>query len=338
VNVGVVGLGYWGPQIVRNLVRLPQCTSVAACDVNESRLKSTLDQYPSVPGTTSYEELLADTSLSAVVIATPVDTHVPLARLALAAGKSVLVEKPLAKSHAEATSLIRTATEAGILVMAGHTFLHSAPVIHVRNLLRSGDLGEPIYVQSSRVNLGIHQSDVSVLWDLAPHDLSILFEWLGEFPVAVSAIARSSVAGREPDVAFVDLEFPSGALANLHLSWLAPTKVRRTTLVASRKMVIYEDTNGEEPVKIFDRGISVSDPKDYGQFQLTYRTGDIIAPLIGTWEPLQHELAHFLDRVSFGETPGEEENVAAQVVLTIEMAEESLLSGGTPMRLADAAA
>jgi predicted dehydrogenase len=338
VNVGVVGLGYWGPQIVRNLVRLPQCTSVAACDVNESRLKSTLDQYPSVPGTTSYEELLADTSLSAVVIATPVDTHVPLARLALAAGKSVLVEKPLAKSHAEATSLIRTATEAGILVMAGHTFLHSAPVIHVRNLLRSGDLGEPIYVQSSRVNLGIHQSDVSVLWDLAPHDLSILFEWLGEFPVAVSAIARSSVAGREPDVAFVDLEFPSGALANLHLSWLAPTKVRRTTLVASRKMVIYEDTNGEEPVKIFDRGISVSDPKDYGQFQLTYRTGDIIAPLIGTWEPLQHELAHFLDRVSFGETPGEEENVAAQVVLTIEMAEESLRSGGTPMRLADAAA
>jgi predicted dehydrogenase len=262
-----------------------------------------------------------------------VDTHAPLARQAVAAAKNVLVEKPLAKSYADATSLLDAATSAGVLVMAGHTFLHSAAVLHVRDRLRSGDLGDPIYVQSSRVNLGIHQSDVSVLWDLAPHDLSILFEWLGEFPVA-----RSRVPGREPDVAFVDLEFPSGALANLHLSWLAPTKVRRTTLVASRKMVVYEDTNGEEPVKIFDRGIAVSDPKDYGQFQLTYRTGDIVAPLIGTWEPLQRELEHFLERVSFGATPGEEESVAARIVLTIEMAEASLRSGGTPMRLTDAPA
>jgi predicted dehydrogenase len=308
---------------------------VVACDVNESRLKATLDQYPSASGTTSYEELLADPSLSAVVLATPVDTHVPLARQAVAAGRHVLVEKPLATSFVDAMSLLDAATEAGVLVMAGHTFLHSAPVLHVRDLLRSGELGDPIYVHSSRVNLGIHQSDVSVLWDLAPHDLSILFEWLGELPVAVSAIARSSVPGREADVAFVDLEFPSGAIANLHLSWLAPTKVRRTTLVASRKMVVYEDTNGEEPVKIFDKGISVSDPTDYGQFQLTYRTGDIVAPLIGTWEPLQREVEHFLERVSLGDTPGGEETVAAWVVRTIEGAERSRRSGGVPMRLAD---
>lgn len=328
MKIAVVGLGYWGPQLVRNLTYLEQCSQLVACDLDETKVKSICRQYPGVVGATDYDELLRDPDLNAVVLATPVRTHAPLARRALDAGLNVLVEKPLATSFDDAAGLIQTAEDKGLLVMAGHTFLHSPAVQAVASLIERGEVGKPLYVQSSRVNLGIHQSDVSVIWDLAPHDLSILVYWLKERPVSVSAMGKSVHGVGPADVAFVDLQFPSGCIANIHLSWLAPTKMRRTTLVGDKRMVVYEDTNVEEPVKLYDKGVNLPDPEDFGQYKTSYRSGDVIAPRIDSWEPLRAELAEFLGRVGRGETPNGREETALSVVATIEAAERSLAESG----------
>lgn len=328
MKIAVVGLGYWGPQLVRNLTHLEQCSQLVACDLDETRVKSICRQYPGVVGATDYDELLTDPELKAVILATPVRTHAPLATQALDAGVNVLVEKPLATSFDDASRIISSAEEKGLLVMAGHTFLYSPAVQAVEELLRRGDIGKPLYAQSSRVNLGIHQSDVSVIWDLAPHDLSILIYWLRENPVSVSAMGKSVHGVGPADVAFVDLQFPSGCIANVHLSWLAPTKMRRTTLVGDKRMIVYEDTNVEEPVKVYDKGVNLPDPEDFGQYKTSYRAGDVVSPRVDSWEPLRAELAEFLGRVSRGETPNGRENTALAVVATIEAAEQSLAQNG----------
>jgi len=304
-------------------------------DLDEARVKGIVGHYPTTVAAASYDQILSDPDIGAVVVATPVETHARLATQALQAGKSVLVEKPLAISSAQARELVELARERGLLVMAGHTFLFSPPVLAVKRLIDQGNLGTPLYVQSSRVNLGIHRSDVDVIWDLAPHDLSILWFWLGEQPVSVSAIGRSH-HGAPTDVAFLDFVYPSGCLANLHLSWLAPSKVRRMTLVGSRRMVVYEDTNTEEPVRIFDSGAEPPDPDDLnapaGPFAWTYRTGDVVSPRISGGEPLRAELENFLERVERGEGPDEREEAAIAVVTNIEAAERSLAAGGAPVR------
>ena len=328
MKTAVVGLGYWGPQLVRNLTYLEQCSQVVACDLDETRVKAICRQYPGVTGAGDYEELLTDPELKAVVLATPVRTHAPLASKALEAGVNVLVEKPLATSFDDASRLISTAEDKGLLIMAGHTFLHSPAVQAVDELIQRGDVGKPLYAQSSRVNLGIHQSDVSVIWDLAPHDLSILIYWLKERPISVSATGKSVHGVGPADVAFVDLHFPSGCIANIHLSWLAPTKMRRTTLVGDKRMVVYEDTNVEEPVKLYDKGVNMPDPEDFGQYKTSYRAGDVISPRVGSWEPLRAELDEFLGRVARGETPNGREATALSVVATIEAAEQSLAENG----------
>jgi predicted dehydrogenase len=334
MKVGVIGVGYWGPNIVRNLLQIDVCEQVVAFDLDESRLKGIARHYPSTVVATELDDVLGDPDVQAVVVATPVVTHAPLASRVLEAGKSVLVEKPLAATSSEARSMVDLARVRGLLVMAGHTFLYSPPVQAVARLIREGVVGTPLYVQSSRVNLGIHRSDIDVVWDLAPHDLSILWSWLNEHPVRVSAVGRSSNGGAA-DVAFLDLEYPSGCLANIHLSWLAPTKMRRMTLVGSRRMIVYEDTNTEEPVRIFDSGAEPPDPDDLnapgGSFTWTYRTGDVVSPRLDSWEPLRAELEDFLSRVARGETPDEREAAAVGVVATIEAAERSLEQGGLPV-------
>ena len=336
MKVAVVGVGYWGPNIVRNLQQIDVCEGVVAYDVDETRLKGIVRHYPATAVADQFDDILRDPDVSAVVIATPVVTHGQLAQAALRAGKSVLVEKPLASTSEEAREVLALARREGLLVMAGHTFLYSPPVQAVGRLIKEGALGKPLYVQSSRVNLGIHRSDIDVVWDLAPHDLSILWSWLGEHPMRISAIGRSSNGGAA-DVAFLDLEYPSGCLANIHLSWLAPTKVRRMTLVGSRRMVVYEDTNTEEPIRIFDSGADPPDPDDLkapaGSFTWTYRTGDVVSPRLDSWEPLRAELEDFLGRVARGETPDDREEAAVQVVAAIEAAERSLAGGGRPVSL-----
>jgi predicted dehydrogenase len=333
LKVAVVGVGYWGPNLVRNLHGIDSCEQVVAYDLDESRLKGIVRHYPSTRLAADLDEILSDPEISALVVATPVKTHAQLATRALEAGKSVLVEKPLAMTSAEARDVVSLARERGLLVMAGHTFLYSPPVQAVAKMIRDGMIGTPLYAHSSRVNLGIHRSDVDVIWDLAPHDLSILWSWLGEHPKRVSAVGRSSNGGKA-DVAFLDLEYPSGCLANLHLSWLAPSKVRRITLVGSRRMVVYEDTNTEEPVRLYDSGADPPDPDDLeapgGQFTWTYRTGDVVSPRLDSWEPLRAELEDFLGRVAKGETPDEREDAAVTIVATIEAAERSLAASGAP--------
>jgi predicted dehydrogenase len=336
VKVAVVGVGYWGPNLVRNLHQVDLCEQVVAYDLDESRLKGLVRHYPSTQVASSLEEILDDPDVDAMAVATPVKTHADLAIRALEAGKCVLVEKPLALTSGDARAVIDLARRKGLLAMAGHTFLYSPPVQAVGRLIRDGAIGTPLYVQSSRVNLGIHRSDVNVIWDLAPHDLSILWSWLGDHPTRVSATGRSRNGGLA-DVAFLDLEYPSGCLANLHLSWVAPTKVRRMTLVGSRKMVVYEDTNTEEPVRIFDSGADPPDPDDLnapaGQFTWTYRTGDVLSPRLDSWEPLKAELEDFLGRVARGELPDEREEAAIRLVATIESAERSLTQGGVPVQV-----
>ncbi|MEY2426824.1 MAG: hypothetical protein QOI61_2396 [Actinomycetota bacterium] len=333
MKVAIVGLGYWGPVLVRNLMSLESCSSLVVCDTDAARVAHVTRQYPRAIGSTNFNEVLDDSEVRAVVVATPVLTHARLATEALKAGKAVLVEKPLAGSLEDAKALVELAETQRTLVMAGHTFLYSPPVLEVKKLIDSGDLGEPIYIQSSRVNLGIHQADVSVLWDLAPHDLSIVTYWLGERAVRVSATGRSTVPGAPIDVAFVNLEFASGVVANLHLSWLAPTKVRRTTLVCTSRMVVYEDSHPEEPVKIYNKGLSNPNPEDYGQYRMTYRTGDVTAPYIESWEPLRAELDDFLTRVERGDTPGEREATAVDIVAAVEAAQRSVELRGTPVDL-----
>jgi predicted dehydrogenase len=327
VGVAVVGVGYWGPNLVRNLAESQLAQVAAVCDVRPEALEPIRYRYPALRMTTSYEDVLADPSVEAVVIATPIQTHYPLARAALDAGKHAFVEKPLAGSVAEAVELARIADDRGLVLMPGHTFLYSPPVEMIRELLVSGELGDVYFISTSRVNLGLHQSDASVYWDLGPHDFSILAYWLGETPAYVAAMGRGCVIGDTPDVAFVNLEYESGIIAHVELSWLAPSKLRRTTLVGSRKMVVYDDTS-LEPVRVFDSGVTIPDPDSFGEFRLSYRTGDIISPRVDSVEPLSLELDDFCNAVRTGERPRSSASLGIEVVRIVEAADQSHRDGG----------
>ena len=265
--------------------------------------------------------------MEAIAIATPVSTHFELALSALRAGKHVLIEKPLSASSSEAVELMREAAERGLVLMPGHTFLYSSPVRMIRDLIASGELGEIYFISTSRVNLGIHQPDVSVVWDLGPHDFSILRYWLDELPVKVAAMTRGCVIPTTPDVAFIDLVFQSGAIAHVELAWLAPSKLRRTTIVGSRKMVVYDDAS-IEPVRIFDSGVFLPDPETFGEYKLTYRTGDIVSPRIEAFEPLLLEMQDFCECVRTGATPRSSAEIGTEVVRVIEAVDASLDQGG----------
>jgi predicted dehydrogenase len=327
-SFAVVGVGYWGPNIVRNLHELAFAELVWICDVDESALGSMYRRYPAVPLTTRFEDVVEDETVDCVVIATPVSTHYDLARRALESGKHVLVEKPLSGSSAEAADLISFADELGLVVMPGHTFLYSPPVVMIRELIASGELGDIYFISTSRVNLGLHQADVSVIWDLGPHDFSILRYWLGESPSSVTAASRDCVGSGAPDVAFINLAFPSGTIAHVELAWLAPSKLRRTTVVGSEKMVVYDDASTEQ-VRIFDAGVEhLPNPETFGEYHLTYRTGDIVSPRIDPTEPLLLELRDFLSAVQTGASPRSHAELGLDVVQIVEAAHRSLDSSG----------
>jgi predicted dehydrogenase len=327
VRIAVVGLGYWGPNLVRNLFELPEAEVAAVCDLKAEALEAISRRYPGVPTTTSYEDVLKDPNIEAVAIATPVASHFGLASAALRAGKHVFVEKPLAASSKEALDMISLADRTKRVLMPGHTFLYSPPVNMIRSLISSGELGEIYFISTSRVNLGLHQSDVSVAWDLGPHDFSILRYWLDETPVHATALSRGCVMPDIPDVAFINLEFPSGTIAHVELSWLAPSKLRRTTIVGSRKMIVYDDTSNE-PVRVFDSGVNIRDPKTFGEYTLTYRTGDIVSPQIDVAEPLYVEMEDFCTAIRRGTVPRSCRELGLQVVRMIEAVEASLDQNG----------
>jgi predicted dehydrogenase len=336
VRVAVVGLGYWGPNLARNLFEIPEADLVAVCDLDPERLERIRRRYPDVRRTTDYADLLEDPEIEGIAIATSVSSHFTLAREALEAGKHVLVEKPMASTSQEAAELVALAERRGLVLMPGHTFLYSPPVNVVRDLVRSGELGDIYFISSSRVNLGLHQPDVSVVWDLGPHDFSILRYWLGERPTFVSATSRGCVLPDMPDVAFVNLCFPAGAIANVHLAWLAPTKLRQTVVVGSQKMVVYDDTS-TEPVRIHDSGVVLDDPESFGEYRLTYRTGPIFSPPIDATEPLALELADFAHSIREPRVPQSSAALGCDVVMVVEAVDESLASGGASVEVARAA-
>ena len=317
---------------MRILDELPDAEIAAVCDRSDSALSSIRRRHPSIRATKDYEGLLSDSSIDAVALATPVSTHYALAAAALDAGKHTFVEKPLAGSVADAEDLLERAARNDLVLMPGHTFLYSPPVNFSHGLIRSGELGEVYFISTSRVNLGLHQADVSVVWDLGPHDFSILRYWLGESPVRVSALSRSCIVPGMPDVAFINMEFASGTVANVELSWLAPSKLRRTAIVGSRKMVVYDDTSNE-PIRVFDSGADLPDPETFGEYRMTYRTGDIVLPRLEVAEPLSRELADFCHAVRTGEEPRSSAALGVEVVRMIEAVDRSLERGGEPVTL-----
>jgi predicted dehydrogenase len=332
--VALVGLGYWGPNLLRVLVESTDVEVRWMCDAEPGRLERFARRYPSIQATTDLNDLLEDPGVDAVLLATPVFTHYELARRCLEAGKHTFVEKPLAPSSEQATELIEFSYELGLTLMCGHTFLYSPPVQRVRALIESRELGDLYFVSSSRVNLGLHQRDVSVVWDLGPHDFSILLYWLGDVPSMIRTTGRDSIVPGIADVAFVTMEFGSGLIANVELSWLAPSKLRRTVVVGSKKMVVYDDGN-TEVIKIYDRGVDYKDPQTFGEYQLSYRSGDIVSPHISGEEPLALQLADFVRAVRRGGLPGRGLDLARNVVRLAEAAEASLRNGGEPMSLAE---
>jgi predicted dehydrogenase len=327
----VVGYGYWGPNIVRNVAERPEFNLAGLCERDERRLEDFCSRNPGAGYERDFDVALADPSLEAVAIATPPHTHHELVRKALEAGKHVLVEKPLARTADEATDLMTLAEELDLVLMPGHTFLYSPPVTKIRNLIRDGVLGDIHFVTSSRMNLGKYQSDGVVL-DLAPHDLSILLHWLNEPLVEVTANGRSVYQDGVHETAFLTLEFQSGTQANVQVSWLAPRKMRQMVVVGSRQMVQYEDTSADDPVRIFDRGMDFSQPPaNFGEYRLTYRTGDIVAPRIEPAEPLGLELKDFASAILEGTTPVSSAKLGLEVVFALEALEQSLHSRGEPV-------
>jgi predicted dehydrogenase len=327
--VGAVGCGYWGPNVIRNLAEIPGFELRYICDADPGQLRPVAARYPAAQATTRVEDLLDDAGLDALYLATPVSTHYALTKLALQSGKHVLLEKPLATTVEQAEELARLAAKHNRTLMVGHTFVFSPPVRKVKELIDGGDIGPIYYIETTRVNLGLFQKDVSVLWDLGPHDLSILMYWLGEVPTAISARGRSFHGDTLEDVAFLTLEFPSGIVAQIQISWLAPSKLRRTTVVGRQRMVVYDDVEPVEKVKIYDRGVD-RQPASFGEFQMTYRSGDILSPRLDTTEPLRLECEHFLECIRTGRESETGPRSAVDIVRVIQAAERSMHSGGAP--------
>jgi len=327
----VVGYGYWGPNIVRNVSERPEFNLRAVCECDERRAEECQARFPGTMCEPSLDAALADPSIEAVAVATPPHTHYEVVRKALEAGKHVLVEKPLARTAAEAAELMVLAEELELVLLPGHTFLYSPPVMKIRNLIRDGVIGDVHFVTSSRMNLGKYQRDGVVL-DLAPHDLAILLHWLDLPLVEVTASGCSIHQDGVHETAFLTLSFEGGIQANVQVSWLAPRKMRQMLVVGSNQMIQYEDTAADDPVRVYDRGMDFSQPpKNFGEYRLTYRSGDIVAPRIEPAEPLGLELKDFASAILEGTTPISSARLGLEVVIALEALERSLDGRGEPV-------
>jgi len=329
IRIGVIGYGYWGPNLVRNFAECAGATVTAVCDAREERLAQVRRRYPSVAVTTSAAELCARPDVDAVVIATPVDRHFELGMAALRAGKHVLVEKPMASTSDEASRLIDEAAARRLVLMVDHTFVYTGAVRKMREMTDAGELGDIYYYDSVRINLGLFQHDVNVLWDLAVHDLAIMDYVLKERPVAVSATGLAHVPGRPQNIAYMTMFFQNSLIAHVHVNWLSPVKVRRTLLGGSRRMVVFDDLEASEKIKVYDRGISLNpSPENVYQMLIGYRTGDMYAPQLALTEALNVEASHFVDCVSRGAAPLTGGEAGLRVVRLLEAASESMADQG----------
>jgi predicted dehydrogenase len=333
-GIAIVGLGYWGPNWVRNLSQLKCADRIVCCDLNQERRDSIARLYPGVETTAALDDVLDDPEIEAAVVATPISTHYPIGRKLLDAGKAVLIEKPLATSAEESLALFEHARREGLTLMVGHTFEYSAPVLKIRELIDAGELGDIFYISSTRANLGLFQRDVNVVWDLATHDVSITLKLMGQMPHAVACQGQSHCRTDIEDVALLTLYFDNHQIAFIHVSWLDPNKIRRTTVVGSRKMLVYDDTALQEKIRVYDKGVTVLPRYDtFGDFQLSYRYGDIHIPRIEEVEPLRLECEHFVDCIRSGAQPSTDGLSGWRVVSVLEAANQSLKLGGRPVGL-----
>jgi predicted dehydrogenase len=335
VGVGVVGYGYLGPNLVRNFASTKASCVVAICDRDVAKLAVSKRLYPNVVITTKFTDLLKDGSIDAIAIATPVSTHFELALAALRAGKHVLVEKPLAQTSEQVLRLIEEAERRRLILMVDHTFLYTPAVQKIRDLTVAGALGEIYYYNGIRASLGLFQSDVNVMWDLAVHDLSIIQLILNETAVAVSATGARHVPGTPENMAQLALFFKRSCVAHVSVNWLSPVKVRQTFIGGSRKMIVYDDVEATEKIKVYDKGITVNASAEAShQLKIGYRAGDMWAPHLPAKEALQTEIEHFIDCVHTGASPISDGITGLQVVRTLEAASRSSQAQGTPVRLA----
>ncbi|CAA7613652.1 Predicted dehydrogenase and related protein [Candidatus Terasakiella magnetica] len=332
INVGVIGFGYWGPNLVRNFSASGRTNMVAVCDLDPKRLAVAARSYPAIRTTTDVKELLAAGDIDAVAISTPVQHHFELAMAALKAGKHVLVEKPMASTAEECRLLIEEAARRKLTLMVDHTFIYTPAVQKMRDLVQSGELGEVYYYDSVRVNLGLFQHDVNVLWDLAVHDLSIIEYVLGQVPVAVSATGISHVPGAPENIAYMTLFFDSSTIAHVNVNWLAPVKVRQTLVSGSKKMVVFNELEPSEKIKVYDKGIVLNDDQEQiNKLIAGYRTGDMWAPQLAGTEALAAEVSHFADCIENGTTPLTDGVMGFNVVKVLEAASRSLAERGASM-------
>jgi predicted dehydrogenase len=332
IGTAVVGYGYWGPNLARNISERPELELCALCEHDDNRAAAFGAKHQGVPITRDFDDVLADPDIEAVVVATPPQTHYPLVKRALLAGKHVLVEKPLATQLDHAAELVSLAERYERVLMPGHTFIYSPAVNRVRDLILENVVGETFFITSARMNLGKYQAD-GVICDLVPHDLSILLHWLDERVTQVSASASSVFRSGVAETAFITLTFASGTMANIQVSWLAPRKVRQMVVVGSKRMIQYDDTASDEPIRIYDRGMDFESPANFGEYQLTYRTGDVVIPKVDAAEPLSLELEDFAAAIRTGREPQSNAELGVEIVAVIEAAEASLRRHGAPVVL-----
>lgn len=334
INVGVIGAGYWGPNLIRNFMEMPKTNLVAVADMKQERLDRIAKQFPAIRTVNDYKELF-NMGLDAVVIATPPATHYMIASDCLRHGLSVLVEKPLTLRSEDSEALIDLAERNNLTLMVGNTFEYNSAVLTLKQLIDDGELGEIYYIDAVRTNLGLFQPNVNAMWDLAPHDISILLYLLGKEPTSVSAQGGKSVFKHIHDIVYMHMQFGENLLAHVHVSWLDPCKVRRITVVGSKKMAVYDDVENLEKIRVYDKGVEVPPYTDtFGEFQCSYRYGSIVTPHIHFVEPLKMECEHFADSVINKTTPRSSGTVGLRIVKVLEAAQQSLDSDGTPVPIA----
>jgi predicted dehydrogenase len=329
LNVAVAGCGYWGPNLIRNFSALPDCRVKSICDPAPARLKHMKELYPSVEVTSDFDALVSDKEIDAIVVATPVHLHYELAKKSLEAGKHTFIEKPMAQSSAQCAELIAIAEKKKLTLMVGHTFIYSAPVRRIKEIIDTGDIGEVQYISSRRLNLGLFQKDINVAWDLAPHDISIILYLLGRPPVSVNCQGKAHVNKDIEDVTNMSIDFPNGGFATIHSSWLDPNKIREMVIVGSKRMIVYDDNEPLEKIKIYDKRVETPPHYDtFAEFTYSYHYGDIHIPYIKQTEPLKVEAQHFLDSIRKGSKPESGGLEGLRVIQILEASSRSLKDGG----------
>lgn len=335
LTLGVVGCGYWGPNLVRNFIAQSDCLLKWLCDVSDPRLRHVGELYPAIRITSRFEDLVDDEELDAIVIATPVRWHYPMAIQALRAGKHVLIEKPMAASVAQCEELNELAARQGLVIMVGHTFLYSSPVRKIKEIVDRGELGELCYLSSRRLNLGLFQKDINVMWDLAPHDLSIILYILNDYPLSVNCQGNANVTVGVEDVVNLSLVFRNGRFATIQNSWLDPRKIREITIVGTKRMIVFDDLQPLEKIKIYDTRVDRPPYYDtFAEFQYAYHYGDVHVPHIRQEEPLKAQCRHFLDCLAAGTRPLSSGIEGLEVVSILEAASLSLKQNGAAVPVA----